>query len=127
MPPIVDALRALEKQRLRALVDVDAGLLDELHAPDFVLVNPSGGNWSKAEYVGGVVSGRINYRRFEAVSGIDVLADGDLAVLRYRSAIDIHVRGQEPGPLECWHMDCYRRADAGSPWQVVWSQATQLA
>jgi hypothetical protein len=30
------------------------------------------------------------------VSDIDVLADGDLAVLRYRSAIDISVTGGTP-------------------------------
>ena len=47
----------------------------------------------------GVLSGQINYRRFEAVSDIEVMTDGNLAVLRYRSEIDIHVEGQQPGPL----------------------------
>jgi hypothetical protein len=103
----------LEKRRLRALVDADAPTLDALHAEDFVLIHPGGGVWSKAEYLGGVGSGAINYRRFEAVSQIEVLADGALAVLRYRSVIDIHVQGQQAGELQCWHTDCYRAGGRG--------------
>ncbi|MFG2043734.1 nuclear transport factor 2 family protein [Dactylosporangium sp. NPDC048998] len=127
MSAMTEVLKDLEKRRLRALVDVDADILNEMHASDFVLVHPSGGTWSKAQYIGGVVSGEIDYRKFEAVSDVEVMVDGNLAVLRYRSTIEIHVRGQEPGPLECWHTDCYRRVDTGSPWQVVWSQATECA
>jgi hypothetical protein len=120
----VETLRVLEGRRLRALVEADATVLEAVHAAEFVLVNPSGGVWSKARYIGGVLTGEINYRKFAAVSGIEVVAEGNLAVLRYRSAIDIHVAGQQAGPLECWHMDCYRRATADEPWQVIWSQAT---
>ncbi|WP_076474145.1 nuclear transport factor 2 family protein [Micromonospora avicenniae] len=94
--------------------------------PDFELVHPSGGVWSKEHYLGGIASGDINYRRFEAVSGIDVMVDGSLAVLRYRSLIDIAVQGQTPGLLECWHLDCYRRDRHGGPWRVRWSQATAI-
>ena len=119
-------LRELEIRRLRALVDADATVLDALHAPGFVLVNPSGEAWSRARYLGGVVAGDIDYRRFEAVSEIEVMVDGGLAVLRYRSAIDIHVRGRQPGPLSCWHTDSYRATGPGRSWQVVWSQATEI-
>jgi hypothetical protein len=54
------------------------------------------------------------------------MVDERLAVLRYRSAIDIHVRGQGAGPLECWHTDCYRAASAEGVWRAVWSQATEI-
>ncbi|HEX5997153.1 MAG TPA: nuclear transport factor 2 family protein [Jiangellales bacterium] len=40
-------IRQLEIVRLRALVGVDAQVLDQLHATDFVLVHPSGGTWTK--------------------------------------------------------------------------------
>lgn len=117
-------LKILEARRLRALAEADANVLEAVHASEFVLVNPSGGVWSKARYIGGVLSGEINYRRFDAISGIEVVAEGSLAVLRYRSAIDADVAGQAAGPLECWHMDCYRRTAPDTPWQVIWSQAT---
>jgi hypothetical protein len=127
MSSIADVVTGLEVKRLRALVEVNADVLDRLHASDFVLVHPSGGTWSKEQYVGGVLSGEIDYLRFEPVSGIEVMTDRSLAVLRYRSAIEIQVRGQQPGLLECWHTDCYRREAEDSPWQVVWSQATECA
>src|SRR4051812_44380749 len=94
---------------------------DLLHAVDFQLVHPSGGVWSKDQYLGGIASGEIDYRRFEVVSSIDVVADGDLAVLKYRSIIDIAVAGQEAGEIECWHLDCYQRDGRGGPWRVRWS------
>jgi hypothetical protein len=99
---------------------------EALHAPDFELVHPSSGVWSKEQYLGGIASGDINYRRFDAMSNIDVMVDGNLAVLRYRSLIDIAVRGQEAGLLECWHLDCYCRDQDGMPWSVRWSQATSI-
>jgi hypothetical protein len=126
MSSIAAVLTGLEKKRLRALVSADATTLEALHAPDFVLVHPGGGAWSRARYLGDVRSGVVNYRRFEAVSEIEVLVDGGLAVLRYRSAMDIHVRGQEAGALECWHLDCYQTTGRDAQWQVVWSQATEI-
>ena len=115
----------LERRRLRCLVEARTDEADPLHAPDFQIVTPSGGVWNKEQYLGGIADGSINYRRFEPVSEIDVMVDHRLAVLRYRSAIDIAVAGQEPGPLECWHLDCYERDDLGT-WRVRWSQATEI-
>jgi hypothetical protein len=126
MTSIAAVLTALEKRRLRALVDADAATLEALHAPEFELVHPGGGAWSRARYLGDIRSGVIDYRRFDAVSEIEVLADGGLAVLRYRSAMDIHVQGQPAGPLECRHLDCYRVTGGEARWQVVWSQATEI-
>jgi hypothetical protein len=122
-----EELRNLERRRLRSLVEVRVEEADALHAPDFQLVHPGGGVWSKQQYLEGIATGRIEYRRFEAMSNIDVMVDSTLAVLRYRSAIDIAVEGQEPGPLECWHLDCYRRDDDGGRWRVRWSQATSIS
>jgi hypothetical protein len=121
-----EELGDIERRRLRCLVERRVEEADALHAPDFQLVHPSGGVWSKEEYLGGIASGRIEYRRFEAMSTIDVMVDNSLAVLRYRSAIDVAVQGQEAGPLQCWHLDCYRRDDDGS-WRVRWSQATSVS
>ena len=119
-------LRTIERERLRSLVEKDSEVAEALHAPDFVLVNPSGGAWSREFYLGGIAAGIVNYYRFEPVSDLDVMTDGNLAIIRYRSAIDIQVRAQDRGTLECWHMDAYRRVDEDGPWQAVWSQATAI-
>ncbi|TCO30449.1 uncharacterized protein DUF4440 [Kribbella steppae] len=119
-----DGLRELERERLSCLVEGRGAEADAVHADDFVLVTPSGHPWSKAEYLGGIESGEIDYRRFEPISAIDVMLDGDVAVLRYKSAIQISVGGREPDELEAWHLDCYRRTATG--WQIRWSQATAI-
>lgn len=122
---LVDRLTEVERQRLRSLVEVRVAEADALHAADFQIVTPSGHTWSKQEYLGGIASGDIDYRRFEPLSEIEVMVDGELAVLRYRSAIETAVNGQEPGELEAWHLDCYRQDERGL-WQVRWSQATSI-
>jgi len=120
-----DELAEVERGRLRALVEGRGDELDALHAEDFRLVTPSGHVWSKEGYVGGIASGEIDYRRFEALSEIEVMVDKDVAVLRYRSAIEISENGEEPGKLEAWHLDAYRR-NANGDWQIQWSQATAI-
>ncbi|MEV6272649.1 hypothetical protein AB0L64_36110 [Kribbella sp. NPDC051936] len=93
--PEADLLRDLERTRLSHLVARRIPEADAIHAPDF-----------------------------EPITDIDVMVDGAVAVLRYQSAIEIGVNGREPGPLNAWHLDCYRRTTAG--WQIRWSQATAL-
>ncbi|MDI1463141.1 nuclear transport factor 2 family protein [Catellatospora sp. KI3] len=114
-----------ELLRLAALVAADTALLDELHADDFILVNPGGGVWDRAFYLGGVTDGSIDYRRFEAVTAIQVLAGDGVAVVRYRSAIEIAVDRGEYVSLNAWHLDCYRHDERSGRWRCVWSQATR--
>jgi len=35
--------------------------------------------------------------------------------------MEIAVRGQEEGSLDCWHLDCYRRDEADA---ALWRGAT---
>ncbi|HKN64599.1 MAG TPA: nuclear transport factor 2 family protein [Gaiellaceae bacterium] len=114
----------MERQRLRALVAADLGWADELHAGDFRLVTPGGASLSKAEYLGGVASGAINYLRWEPEE-IEARVRANAGCLRYRSTIEIVVEGRELPPTRCWHTDYYERRDGR--WQVVWSQATQTS
>lgn len=114
-----------ELRRLAALVAADSALLDDLHADDFVLVNPGGGEWSRAFYLGGIADGSIDYRRFEAVTPLQVMAGDGVAVVRYRSAIEISVDGGPYVSLHAWHLDCYRRDEQSHRWRCVWSQATR--
>jgi len=51
-----------------------------------------------------------------------VTSSAEVAVVHYRSAIDISVVGGG-GLLECWHLDVYVKD--GSHWRCKWSQATE--
>lgn len=118
----MDDLVAVEAQRLRAIVEADGRVLWKLHAAEFLLCTPGGEIWDRAAYVGGLCDGSVNYSRFEPVTPIEVLRCGALAVVRYRSLIDL-TTPHGGGHLECWHLDTYVR-DAAAGWRCRWSQAT---
>ena len=113
-------LPGIERRRLRALVDGDVATAAPLHADDYQLITPNGSEMTKDDYLGGIESGRLRYRVFEAVSDMAVLGHTPVAILRYQARISF-----DDGPgFTCWHTDCYRLRD--ERWQVVWSQATRI-
>jgi hypothetical protein len=118
-----DAVRATERERLRALVSADLESARRLHADDFQLITPSGGAVTKEQYLGGIASGSIHYLEWEPDS-IAVRVYGPAAVIRYRSQLEIVVQGQKIPRRPYWHIDLYEKRDGG--WQVVWSQATEI-
>jgi hypothetical protein len=133
----VAAMRETERERLRALVQVDMDIAAALHADDYQLITPRGHAMSKQEYLGRIASGRLRYRVFEPVSAIAVRGSGEVALLRYQARISVAEDGaDEPrdagtagstgdeAVFTCWHTDCYERRDAR--WQAVWSQATAI-
>ena len=117
-------LAALERRRLRALVDVDLDVANELHADDFQLITPAGTVYSKDEYLHGVASGDIDYLVWDPEE-IQSLVRGDAGCLRYRSTIHMRFRGHEAPPAHYWHTDYYEKR--AGVWQVVWSHATEVA
>jgi hypothetical protein len=119
---VEELIRSTEQERLRALVAADLKVADQLHADNFQLVNPGGGILSKAQYLGGVASGYLNYRVWEPDSEIAVCLYGQGAVIRYRSRLHMSLDGAEGSLENYWHTDSYELRDGR--WQVVWSQAT---
>ena len=121
---LADRIRTLERQRLRALVKAEVDVAEPLHADDFQLITPFGMTLTKAEYLGGIASGEINYLVFEPASEIVVQVYGDVVAIRYRSRLEIIVGGRHLPPGHYWHTDLY--APRGGRWQIVWSQATEI-
>ncbi len=122
-----DQLRAIERERLRALVRLDMAASMDRHADDFHLINPAGVALTRAEYLGALAAGTLVYHVFEVEPGTEIMVrlHGDAAVLRYRSRIKVEVNGQRSPRLSCWHTDLYEHRDG--QWVVVWSQATVIA
>ena len=117
----VELLRSTERERLRVLVAGDVERAAQLHTEDFQLINPLGGALSKEQYLGGIGSGQIHYLYWEPES-IAVRLYADVAVIRYRSELEIVVKGHHIPRRRYWHTDLYERH--GTQWQVVWSHAT---
>jgi uncharacterized protein DUF4440 len=117
----VELLRSTERERLRVLVAGDVERAAQLHTEDFQLINPLGGALSKEQYLGGIGSGQIHYLYWEPES-IAVRLYADVAVIRYRSELEIVVKGHHIPRRRYWHTDLYERH--GTQWQVAWSHAT---
>ena len=118
-----DQIRAIEHERLRALVEADMKVAGQLHANDFQLINPSGESLSREQYLGAVASGEIDYLVWEP-DAIRVRLSGEMAVIRYFSRLEIVVGGQKVPLRRYWHTDSYEKRNG--QWQVVWSQATEI-
>ena len=119
----MDEIRNTERERLRALVSGDIDVARQLHSDEFQLINPLGGVLSKEDYLGAVAAGGIKYLVWEPES-IEVRLYGEVALIRYRSQIEIVVQGQFVPRRPYWHTDAYEKR-AGC-WQVIWSQATAI-
>jgi hypothetical protein len=118
-----DLIRTTERERLRALVDGNMEVAEQLHADDFQLINPFGGSASKEQYLSGLASGQVKYLLWEP-DAIQVRIYGDAAIIRYQAQIQIVVGGKPDGG-RFWHTDSYEKRDGR--WQAVWSQATRIA
>jgi len=117
-----DRLRAIERVRLHALVVADTATARKLIAPDFELVNPSGGTSTRDDYLDAVGAGIIDYRVFEPVSPIAVRLYGSSAALRYPVSFDLVVGGD----LHVAHQGWITEVRQHGRWQIVWEQATAI-
>lgn len=122
--PEANLIRATELGRLRALVEANIEAAHKVHADDFQLINPRGELLSKERYLTGVATGEINYLLWTAASTIEVRVYGQVALIRYRSHIEIVVGGHKVPLRQYWHTDSYEKRNGY--WQVVWSQATEI-
>ncbi len=123
-PTGAELLRAIERERLRALVAADLEVAERLHADDFQLINPAGAVVSREQYLGWVASGEIDYRVWEPDSPIEVRLYDGVALLRYQARMEMFRGGRHWGPSRLWHTDTYERRNG--QWQCVWSHATEI-
>jgi hypothetical protein len=120
-----DDVRAMEQQRLRALLAGDVEAARPLHAEEFQLVTPLGVVLSREEYLGAIAAGHLHYLVWDLDSPIDVRMYGGVALIRYRSQIQIEVTGHVYPKAPYWFTDAYEKRDGC--WQIVWSQGTGIA
>jgi hypothetical protein len=108
---------ALERRRTAALVHRDLPVIDELHAPEYELVTPTGRVFTRAAYIGAIAEGPF-YSGWEG-SNFRVRNVGSMAVMRYKA----NIRFPSGREFVVWHIDTYEKRPGG--WQAVWSQATE--
>jgi len=119
------AIKAIEQQRLRALVTADMSTARRLHSDDFLLITPSGSELTKDSYLTQIESGTLDYRAWEP-GPITVRLYGNVAVIRYDDMkFEVFDNGQMAwtgAVRKVRHMNLYEKRNG--QWQVVWSQAS---
>jgi hypothetical protein len=118
-----DQLRAIERERLRSLVEADMATANRLHADGFELIDPRGVTHSKEQYLRSVASGDLNYLAWEPEE-IRIRMCGNSAVLRYQAHLRVSVNGSPGRSVTFWHTNLYEKRQG--QWQIVWAHATQL-
>ncbi|AOK31134.1 DUF4440 domain-containing protein [Burkholderia singularis] len=72
----IDAIRALERDRFRAMVDGDGEALDALLSDGVYFVHTNGKRETKQQFIDAIVTGRRRYRQIE-IQSQDVLPLGE--------------------------------------------------
>jgi len=72
---MIEAIRGLERERFRAMVDGDGQSLDTLLADNVSYIHTNGKRETKRQFIDGITGGRRRYRQIE-VQSQDVLAVG---------------------------------------------------
>lgn len=119
-----EQIREVERARLKALVAGDLDAADSLHADDFQLITPVGMLLDRAQYLGAIATGQIDYVSWEP-GPIDVRLAGSVATIRYRAELEVIFGGHRVARSGYWHTDSYEIHDGR--WQAVWSQATAIS
>ncbi|MEO8487958.1 MAG: nuclear transport factor 2 family protein [Betaproteobacteria bacterium] len=109
---------ALERRRTHALVQQDMQVIEELHAPEYELVTPSGRVFTREKYIETIA--RESFYAGWELGEMNFRISADMAIVRYKARL----RFPSGGELLCWHTDTYEKRSGR--WRAVWSQATEL-
>ncbi|QGZ60483.1 nuclear transport factor 2 family protein [Paraburkholderia acidisoli] len=72
----IDAIRGLERERFRAMVDGDGSLLERLLSDQATFVHTNGKRETKQQFIDAITAGRRRYRQIE-IQSQDVLPVGN--------------------------------------------------
>ncbi|CAG9206136.1 conserved hypothetical protein [Paraburkholderia tropica] len=73
---VIEAIRGLERERFRAMVDGDGTSLDQLLSENVFFVHTNGKRETKQQFIDAITAGRRRYRQIE-IQSQDVLPVGN--------------------------------------------------
>lgn len=115
-------VRQIEQKRVRALVEEDMAVAQELHAEDFQLITPDGSEYTKQTYLNQIKTKKLDYRIWEP-GEITVRLYKDAAIIRYDDSVfEVFLNGKLARRGILRHMNLYEKRNGR--WQIVWSQAS---
>lgn len=121
---MIEAIRVLERDRFRAMVDVDVPLLNELLSDNASFVHTNGKRETKQQFIDAISAGRRRYRQIE-VQSQDVLPVGsETCVVTGRALIEMEANS---GALLYPIAYTAIQAQEGGHWRLVAWHATRCA
>ena len=122
---VIEAIRGLERDRFRAMVDGNGPLLDELLSDNVSYIHTNGKRETKQQFIDGITAGRRRYRQIEIQSQDLVPAGRDSWVVSGRALLEMESKnGALLFPIA--YTAVHVLAAAGQ-WQLIALQATRVA
>ena len=120
----IEAIRELERDRFRAMVDGDGELLDTLLAENASYVHTNGKRETKRQFIDAITAGRRRYRQIE-IQSQDVMPGGrDTWIVFGRALLEMESKNGAllfPIAYTAIHIQ------VDGQWQLLAMQATRVA
>jgi hypothetical protein len=120
----IEAIRELERDRFRAMVDGDGELLDTLLAENASYVHTNGKRETKRQFIDAITAGRRRYRQIE-IQSQDVMPGGrDTWIVYGRALLEMESKNGAllfPIAYTAIHIQ------VDGQWQLLAMQATRVA
>jgi Domain of unknown function (DUF4440) len=121
---VIEAIRVLEHDRFRAMVDGDVPLLNQLLSDNATFVHTSGKRETKQQFIDAILAGHRRYRQIE-VQTQDVLPFGSgICVVTGRALFEMEANN---GALLYPIAYTAIQAQEGGKWRLVAWHATRCA
>ena len=121
---LIEAIRELERDRFRAMVDGDGELLDVLLAENASYVHTNGKRETKRQFIDAITAGRRRYRQIE-IQSQDVMPGGrDTWIVFGRALLEMESKNGAllfPIAYTAIHIQ------VDGQWQLLAMQATRVA
>jgi len=120
----IEAIRELERDRFRAMVDGDGELLDALLAENASYVHTNGKRETKRQFIDAITAGRRRYRQIEIQSQELVPGGRDTWIVYGRALLEMESKNGAllfPIAYTAIHIE------VDGQWQLLAMQATRVA
>lgn len=121
---VIEAIRALERDRFRAMVDGDVPLLNQLLSDSVSFVHSNGKRETKRQFIDAISAGHRRYRQIEVQSQDVVPVGRDACVVTGRALLEMEANN---GALLFPIAYTAIQAQEAGHWRLVAWQATRCA
>ena len=121
---VIEAIRALERDRFRAMVDGDVPMLDQLLSESVSFVHTNGKRETKRQFIDAISGGRRRYRQIEVQSQDVVPVGRETCVVTGRALLEMEANN---GALLFPIAYTAIQAQEDGHWRLVAWQATRCA